>query len=72
MRISVKVKPGAKEDRVEKVGTSELSVRLKAPPKEGKANKALIGILSEYFSVPKSRISIARGESGKNKIVDIE
>lgn len=71
MRISVKVKPGAKKDKVERVSDKELSVRLKAPPKEGKANKALIDVLSEYFSIPKSRITIARGESGRNKIIDI-
>jgi len=71
LRISIKIKPNSKTVSVEKTGERELLVRVKAPPKEGKANEELIKVLSEYFSVPKSRISIARGETGRNKIVDI-
>ena len=71
MKITVKVKPNSKTASVEK--TEELSyiVRVKAPAKEGKANEAVVEALSEYFDVPKSRISILRGQSGKNKVVDI-
>jgi uncharacterized protein (TIGR00251 family) len=71
MRISVKVKPGSKEDKVTKSGENEFLVRVKSHPVDGKANESLIKLLSDYFSVPKSRISIARGAAGKNKIIDI-
>ena len=71
MRISVKIKPNSKTSSVAKTGEATFSVRVKAPPKEGKANEELINVLSEYFSVPKSRVTIARGESGRNKIIDI-
>lgn len=71
MRISIKVKPNSKSASVEKVDETEYIVRVKAPAKEGKANEAVVEALSEYFRVPKSRISIARGLGSKHKVVEI-
>ena len=71
MKISIRVKPNSKTTSVEK--TEELSyiVRVKAPAKEGKANAAVVEALSEYFGVPKSRISVAKGLASRNKVVEI-
>jgi hypothetical protein len=71
VKISVKVKPNAKTVLVEKTGDGAYTVRVKAPAKEGKANNAVIEALSEYFARPKSRITILRGQTGKNKVVEI-
>jgi uncharacterized protein (TIGR00251 family) len=48
-----------------------LRVRVKAPPVDGKANAALILLLSETFQIPKSSMSISHGLSSRNKTVDI-
>lgn len=71
MKISVKVKPNAKTASVEKTAENVYTVLVKAPAKEGKANAAVVEALSEYFDRPKSRITILRGQTGKNKIVEI-
>lgn len=71
VRITVRIKPSSKVVSVEKTGEREFSVRVKSPPKEGKANIELIKVLGEYFKIPKSRITIVRGDSGKIKIIDI-
>ena len=71
MRITVKIRPNAKADQVEKLSEGIFSVRVKAPAKEGKANNALIKVLSDYFDIPKSRISLVKGLGSKNKILDI-
>lgn len=71
MRISIKVKPNSKTELVEKTGDKEFTVRVKAPAKEGKANDAVVEALSEYFDIPKSRIAILHGQTGKNKVVEI-
>jgi len=71
VRISVRVKPNSKKPGIEKLNDKEFVVRVRAPATEGRANDAVIKALSDYLSVPKSRISIYRGSSGKNKIVDI-
>lgn len=71
MRISVTVKANSKENSVEKISGNEFALRVKAPAKEGKANEAVIKVLSEYFGVAKSRINIVKGQTSKKKIVDI-
>ncbi|MFI5205541.1 MAG: DUF167 domain-containing protein, partial [Candidatus Paceibacterales bacterium] len=42
MKIIVKVKPGAKEDKIEKIDESTYIIYVKAPPIEGKANAAVL------------------------------
>lgn len=71
MRITVKIKPNSKTVSVDKTGERAFAVRVKSPAKEGKANEELIAVLSGYFSVPKSRINVVIGKTGRNKIIDI-
>lgn len=71
MRISVKIKPNSKTVSVERTGGKEFSVRVKSPPKEGKANAELIEALGRHFGVAKTRVVIIRGAGSKNKVVDI-
>lgn len=71
MRITVRIKPGARTESVEKLPGNGFLVRVKAPAIEGRANKALISALSGYFDVPKTRISITSGLNSKNKLIDI-
>ena len=71
MKISVKVKPQAKEDRIEKIGENEFSILVKAKALKGKANQAVIKILSDYFDMPQSKIILLKGEKSKNKVFSI-
>jgi uncharacterized protein (TIGR00251 family) len=71
LTIAVSVKPHAKTDKIVQVSASEYQVCVKAPPHDGKANIAIVTLLSDYFSVPKSRIKIIRGQTGRKKIVAI-
>lgn len=71
MVLNIKVIPRAKTSRVQELGANCLKVRLAAPPVNGKANKELIEILSEYYKVKRSQISIMRGERSGDKIVEV-
>jgi len=46
-------------------------VRLAAPPVDGAANEALVALLAEQLGLPKRHISIVRGASSRQKIVEI-
>ena len=72
MKINVKVTPKASKNEV--VGWEEkvLKVRLTVVPEKGKANAALITLLSKHFKVPKSDITIVKGETSRNKIVEVK
>lgn len=71
MRISVVVKPGARENSVTEVANDYL-VTLKAPPVDGKANKALMEVIAKHFKVRKVDVVIKSGHSSRRKILDIK
>ena len=68
MKISVKVKPQAKEDRVEKIGLNDYIIWVKAKAIDGKANQAVVKILSEYFDIAKSKVALIKGKKARNKV----
>ena len=70
MKIQVKVKPNAKTEEVSQEGDSFI-VKVKEPPREGKANQAVIKLLAQHFGVAKSRVRILSGLKSKNKVVEV-
>lgn len=71
MKISVKVKPNAKQEKIEKLSDNSYSVSVKAKPQDGKANYAVREVLAEHFAIPKSRIILITGETSRNKIYEV-
>ncbi|HSA58623.1 MAG TPA: DUF167 domain-containing protein [bacterium] len=72
MRIEITVKPGSRRPGVEKLPDGTYRVAVNAPPREGRANEAVIEALAGYFDVPKSSIRIRMGSSGRKKVVEID
>ncbi|MBV9258974.1 MAG: DUF167 domain-containing protein [Ktedonobacteraceae bacterium] len=70
MLLNVRVIPRSSKNMLE-WEQETLKARLTAPPVNGAANAALINLLAERFSVPRRAISIVRGETNRQKIVDI-
>ena len=68
MKINIRVVANAKQNKVIQE-EGRLKVYLTAPAVDGKANKALIEILSEYFKVKKRQIQIVGGSKNRNKVV---
>lgn len=71
MRISVTVKPNAKEESVAEKDDGSFLVSVKAPSREGKANARLPKVLSTHFGTAPSLIRIVSGVSSRKKIVEI-
>ena len=74
--ITVKLTPGAKQNKVtgweeDLFGDRTLKVQVTAIPEKGKANKALIALLSKHWKISKSAITIIRGETSRTKILEI-
>lgn len=70
-KISIRVIPNASKTEVAGKEGATWKIRLAAPPVEGKANEALVEFLSDSLDVAKSSINIIRGQSSKQKIVEI-
>lgn len=71
MRLEVKVVPSAKKNMI-KLDTSPVKVYLTAPAVDGKANKALVDFLSEYYKITKTHIHIIKGLKTRLKTINIE
>ena len=69
--FNVRVTPHAKQNKiVEKDGV--LRIYTTVAPENGRANSAVIGLLSDYLNVPKSRIKILKGATGRDKVIAID
>lgn len=71
MKISAIVHPNAKRERIEKDLLDTLHVYVNQPPLEGKANRATIEALAEYFKVSKSQVNLVSGAKTKYKTFEI-
>ena len=71
MRINIKAKPSARENKVEKIDEINYIVSVKEPPIQGQANQAIIKLLAEYFNTSSIRVRIVIGHTSRNKIIEI-
>ena len=68
--FNVRVTPHAKQNKVVE-NDGVLRVYTTVAPENGRANSAVIELLSEYFDVAKSQIKIVRGVATRDKVVEI-
>ena len=77
LRLSIRLTPNGGRDSIEGMevdaeGHAYLKARVCAVPENGKANKALVALLSKKLRVAKSAISLISGETARKKILRIE
>lgn len=66
--LTVRLQPRASCDEiVGPLGEESLKVRITAPPVEGKANRHLVKFLAKAFGVASSRVTLLKGEQGREK-----
>ena len=70
MRVQLKVTPNSKKEEVRGKGDL-LLVKVKEPPKEGKANAAVIRAVAKHLGVSPSSVRIVRGHTSGSKVVEI-
>jgi uncharacterized protein len=69
--FQVKVHPRARKNAITGLIGDSLKIALTAPPVEGKANEACIHFLAKFLNVPRSSVTIAAGESSRQKLIRI-
>jgi hypothetical protein len=70
--IECYVTPRAVKSKIKGERNGALAVALAAPPVDGRANHALIEFIADILSVPRSSISIIRGETSRTKLLFIK
>jgi uncharacterized protein (TIGR00251 family) len=69
--FAVKVHPRAHKNEITGIVGDVLKLAVTAPPVEGKANQAVIEFFADFFAIPRSSVSIASGETSRNKVVRV-
>lgn len=71
--LPVRLQPRASREAI--VGLREdgvLVARVSAPPVDGRANDALCRLVARHLGVPPSRVSVARGDKSRDKLLRID
>lgn len=76
MKFHVHVNPNAKQNTIVGWETHPLHgrvlrLRIAAPPREGKANDAIIALLAKELGVSKSLVSLEKGSGSREKTLHI-
>jgi uncharacterized protein (TIGR00251 family) len=71
-RVRLRVSPGAR--RTELVGRhgEAWKVRVAAAPEQGRANEAVLDLLSRELELPRRSLSIVSGHTARDKVVLLE
>ena len=70
--LAVRLQPRAKRDEVVGERGGAVVVRVAAPPVDGRANAALCAFVAQRAGVPKSAVSVVRGQSSRDKVVRVD
>lgn len=71
-RVTVKVHPRAKRTAITGRLGEAYKLDLAAPPVDGKANEECVGFFADVARVPRARVRIISGLTGRNKLVEVE
>ncbi len=70
--LAVRGTPRASRNQiVEVMADGTVRIRITAAPVEGEANAQLLAFLAEVLNVPKSRLEIVAGQTGRDKLISV-
>lgn len=71
MKVAARVSTGKKLGKVVAAKDGSLRVFVKSAAKDNEANKELVKLVADHFSVAPSCVLIARGARSKEKLLEI-
>jgi uncharacterized protein (TIGR00251 family) len=76
VHVAIRLRPGAKANRVVAVapaarGRQELIASVTEPPRNGRANEALLRLLAGAWQLRRRDLSVVAGAAGRHKVVQI-
>ena len=72
MKIKIRVQPRSPRDELKTWQPGEWKLCLKAPPVDGKANEACVEFFAKGLGIPRTRVHILTGHSGRQKLIELE
>lgn len=71
MKIKIRVIPRASRNTITADENGDLRVYTTVAPTDGKANEAVIKMMADFLKVPKSAIKIVRGNTTRDKVIEV-
>jgi|TARA_B100001964_G_scaffold231705_1_gene286644 hypothetical protein len=71
VKLFVKVVPNASKNELSGVIGNRLKVRIKSPPENGKANKAVCILIADILGLKKNAVSVISGNTNSKKTVAV-
>ncbi len=71
-RLKLNVTPGASEEGIAGWRGQSLRLKVRARPEKGRANEAVIRLLASHLGVPRASLSIVRGATSRDKLVEVD
>ena len=72
IQFSAVIQPRSSKNKICGLQDKSLKIYLTSPPVDGAANKMCIKFLAKILNISPSRIIIATGQKGRNKIIRVE
>lgn len=69
--FAVRIHPRARKNAITGELGDALKVSLTSPPVDGRANEACIEFFAKLLKVPRSSVTIASGQSSRNKVIRV-
>ncbi|KPL69053.1 hypothetical protein SZ64_13640 [Erythrobacter sp. SG61-1L] len=69
-RLAVKVTPGARVEMLE-ITEGKLVVKTRAKPKDGEATDAVLALIAGALGIARSRVTLLRGATSREKLVQL-
>lgn len=70
--LQITLTPKAAANRIVITEEGHIKAYVTVVPEDGKANAALINLLSKHFKVPKSAFTLVQGHTNRHKIVHVD
>ena len=70
--LPVRVTPRSSQSKWRLDSNGSLNVWVMASPTDGQANEAVCALVAKALSLGKSRVSVLRGQTGRQKVLRIE
>jgi uncharacterized protein len=70
-RLRLRVSPGAARSGIVGRHGDAWKIRVAAPPEDGRANEAVLRLLADQLSLPRTAVTLVSGHGARDKIVEL-
>ncbi len=71
MYIKVEVNPGAKKEKLEKLGNDSFFITVREKAERNLANRKVLLLLATYFGLPVNKLRLISGHRSRRKIISV-